>query len=210
MTACDRKSAFAQRPGDPRPGDAGSKTAPLRAPRNRNGSSRDCQSTSRRSCAAASRSWRSSAGRWSPRCRAILAHVNSLKGTELGSMDDLTEVELYWQQGRVERWIRFGSSRKNASSTAVDASFRFRPKASSPSSAGRRMTWHDRLSYRHFACCAAGKANLDSPRCAAWWRNPAPDRRLAQGRTGSESDRRDRGARRRSEGCSAGPLEPSP
>jgi Protein of unknown function (DUF2840) len=23
-------------------------------------------------------------------------------------MDDLTEVELYWQKGRVERWIRFG------------------------------------------------------------------------------------------------------
>jgi hypothetical protein len=23
-------------------------------------------------------------------------------------MDDFTEVELYWQKGRVERWIRFG------------------------------------------------------------------------------------------------------
>jgi hypothetical protein len=27
---------------------------------------------------------------------------------ELGPMNDFTEVELYWQQGRVERWIRFG------------------------------------------------------------------------------------------------------
>jgi hypothetical protein len=26
----------------------------------------------------------------------------------MGRMNDLTEVELYWQEGRVERWIRFG------------------------------------------------------------------------------------------------------
>jgi hypothetical protein len=42
-------------------------------------------------------------------------------------MDDLTEVELYWQKGRIERWIRFGRIAQERISTAVGASFSFSP-----------------------------------------------------------------------------------
>ena len=99
MTACDCKSAFAVRPSEP---EAPSRKAEDRAVE----SAVKTQRFTARQPIDVTPELRGRIKVMTFQREQIARELPQRK--EMGRMDDLTEVELYWHRGRVERWIRFG------------------------------------------------------------------------------------------------------
>ncbi len=81
-------------------------------------------------------------------------------------MDDLTEVELYWQKGRIERWIRFG---RVAQERIIDR--RRRIVSFSPGSIFAFVRWaandHGTIASRIATFCAPPSRGSQSRQCLA-------------------------------------------